>query len=178
MKKFAVVAVLVLTWSLAAMAAEGTPAEVFGGYQLLHLDTQGDTGVKSSYSGWDGALQFNVGGRLGLVGDVSGNYGTPFAGAPSISSYTFVFGPSVNFRGEKTKPFVHALFGGNRLAVSGLSETSFAMALGGGVDVKAMPAVWIRLGQFDYLYTKHGDTFGFTGHQNNFRYSAGIVFHL
>ena len=178
MKKFAVLAVLILASSLAAMAGEGTAAEAFAGYQFFHLDTQGASGVKTGYSGWDGALQFNMGGRFGLVGDVSGNYGTPFAGSPSISSYTFAFGPSVNFRGEKTKPFVHALFGGNRLASSGVSETSFAMLLGGGVDVKATHGVWFRLGQLDYMYTKHGDTFGFTGHQNNFRYSAGVVFHL
>jgi hypothetical protein len=178
MKKFAVVAVLILTWSLAAMAAEGSPAEVFGGYQLFHLDTQGATGVKTAYSGWDGAFQYNINGRFGLVGDVSGNYGTPFAGAPSFNSYTFVFGPSVSFRGEKTKPFVHALFGANRMSSSGVSESSFATALGGGVDVKVKPALWLRLGQFDYLYTNHGATFGFNGHQNNFRYSTGVVFHL
>jgi len=178
MKKFAVLAVLILTSSLAAMAGEGTVAEAFAGYQFFHLDTQGASGVKTGYSGRDGALQYNLGGRFGLVGDVSGNYGTPFAGAPGISSYTFAFGPSVNFRGEKTKPFVHALLGGNRLASSGVSETAFAMLLGGGVDVKAMRGIWLRVGQFDYMYTKHDSTFGFTGHQNNFRYSAGVVFHL
>jgi hypothetical protein len=178
MKKFAVLAVLVLSWSMSAMAAEGTVAEAFAGYQYFHLDTQGATGVKTGYSGWDGAMQFNLGGRFGLVGDVSGNYGTPFAGAPNVTSYTFAFGPSVNFRGEKMKPFAHALFGGNRLASSGVSETSMAMLFGGGVDVKATRAVWLRLGQFDYMYTKHDATFGFTGHQNNFRYSAGVVFHL
>jgi opacity protein-like surface antigen len=178
MKKFVVVMAVVLTCSMAAMAAEGTVAEAFAGYQFFHLDTQGATGVKTGYSGWDGALQYNMGGRFGLVGDVSGNYGTPFSGSPSISSYTFAFGPSVNFRAEKTKPFVHALVGGNRLASSGVSETAFAMLLGGGVDVKATHGVWLRLGQFDYMYTKHDSTFGFTGHQNNLRYSAGVVFHL
>jgi hypothetical protein len=91
-------------------------------------------------------------------------------------------------------PFVHALFGGNHLSAdasvvtgAAASETAFAMAFGGGVDVKLAHHFGLRLGQFDYLYTKHcGNTGGGCvlgvgtappAHQNNFRFATGIVIH-
>jgi len=73
----------------------------------------------------------------------------------------------------------HVLFGGARgsgettaAGVSGpISDTGFALALGGGLDVNAGKHVAFRIGQVDYLLTK---TFG--GSQHNVRYSAGLVF--
>jgi opacity protein-like surface antigen len=119
---------------------------------------------------------------------------------PHARSYTFLFGPVVSFRGDRITPFVHALFGGNHIstdafdivgvtgAVPAGSETAFAMAFGGGLDVKLTHHFALRLGQFDYAFTKHcGNLFG-TGcalgvgtapaaHQNNFHFSTGIVIH-
>jgi hypothetical protein len=53
------------------------------------------------------------------------------------------------------------------------TETAFAMALGGGVDVRVGGPFSVRLGQLDYLMTRFGDT-----RQNNFRFSAGVVIGL
>lgn len=64
MRKFAVLAVLVLMWSLAASAADEPKVEVFGGYSLLHIDDEGASGslagsgasINKNFSGWEGAL--------------------------------------------------------------------------------------------------------------------------
>jgi hypothetical protein len=49
--------------------------------------------------------------------------------------------------------------------------TSFAMALGGGVDLRVGKRIDLRLIQFDYTPTFFG-----SGRQNNFRISTGVVF--
>ncbi len=52
------------------------------------------------------------------------------------------------------------------------SETDFAFVLGGGLDVKVSKHFAIRAGQFDYeLVNSSGG-----GHQNYFRFSAGVGF--
>jgi hypothetical protein len=146
---------------------------------------------------------------LGIKADFSGHYGTPITFSPqiqmllqeagitglppSVRSYSYLFGPVVSQNMGRYKPFAHALFGANSvgtnlsgISVGGLgipgltvSDTAFAMAFGGGIDVKLQNRLSLRVGQIDYLFTKHNFSFGTPGvatHQNNYRASAGIVF--
>ncbi len=195
MRKLLAVCVVLLVGMSVMAAAQDTPkAEVFGGYSLFHWDDQGlsgavppGTSVNKTMHGWNGALQFNATKVFGIVADFSGHYGTPFeeAGVGSVTGhiYNFLFGPSINFRGDKAKGFVHALFGVNRISLNdapaleftGGSDSAFAMALGGGFDVKVGKSFAIRPAQFDYILSNHDTGLG---HQNNFRYSAGIVINL
>ena len=106
-------------------------------------------------------------------------------------SYSYLFGPVLFQSNGKYTPFAHALFGQNNvgtslshvtgLGISGLtaSDTAFAMAFGGGVDIKISERIAVRVGQVDYFYTKHdfsGGAPGIANHQNNLRASVGIVF--
>jgi len=58
------------------------------------------------------------------------------------------------------------------------------MDFGGGVDIGVTPRFAIRAVQIDYLHTQlssfdalsTGFFNGIGGHQNSFRYSAGVVF--
>jgi opacity protein-like surface antigen len=222
-------AVMLSSFSILAcslsLGQESTPKiQVFGGYSLFHLDSGGlnspgldstfgvpvnTIGVTSNFNGWDAQVQYNLRPMLGIAADVGGNYGPLFnaasgssiSGLPSASSYSFLFGPVVQSRTGKARPFVHGLFGVNRLGTSSTSslvavsraslpsasDTAFAMALGGGVDYNLSPKFALRLGQIDYLYTGHNmnnfaaDIFGpgifsgFASHENNFRISAGVV---
>jgi hypothetical protein len=76
----------------------------------------------------------------------------------------------------KFRPFAHALLGGGHINVSasGLSNssTSFADALGGGLDYHLIPLISWRI-QADALQTRF-----FSGTQNNVRVSTGIVVHF
>jgi hypothetical protein len=56
-----------------------------------------------------------------------------------------------------------------------VSNTSFALATGGGLDYAVTNRISIRLGQADYFLTRHFNDIG-APNQNNFRVSAGIVF--
>ncbi len=164
--------------------------------------------VHKNFNGWNAAAQYNVTDWLGLKADFSGHYGKPVTLSssaqslvntlgitgfpPSAQSYSFLFGPVLSNRRARFKPFAHALFGANRVSSSlniqvpgfsipgiTVSDTAFAMAFGGGLDIKATDRFWIRVGQGDYLFTKHdfsGGVPGIATHQNNFRASAGVVF--
>jgi hypothetical protein len=56
------------------------------------------------------------------------------------------------------------------------SSTAFAMAAGSGLDLSLTHHVAVRLFQTDYLLTLLDNRVN--GHQNNFRFSTGIVFHF
>jgi hypothetical protein len=70
----------------------------------------------------------------------------------------------------KFRPFAEALFGAGHANVDGGgSDTSFATAIGGGLDVKIIrPIAWRFQG--DYVRTSL-----FGGTQNNAKFSTGIV---
>jgi opacity protein-like surface antigen len=168
-------------------------------------------GVTTGFHGWTAAAQYNVNGALGFVADVNGRYGPPLAasstsgisGLPNSNAYTFLLGPVISHKvSPRVTPFVHALFGWddwrwNASTPKGLSTLSatpavtnsaFAIALGGGVDLSLMKHVSLRVGQGDYIHTTHnmrllyGELFGpgnfqdLQLRQKNFRLATGIVF--
>jgi len=118
--------------------------------------------------------------------------------------FSFLFGPQVSYRGVRgVTPFARMLFGGMRASklvfnsessggtgggfglVAGplctslycvVPATSFAMALGGGLDVKATDRIWIRPFQADYVRAEITTGYGSIATQNDLRISAGIVF--
>jgi hypothetical protein len=98
--------------------------------------------------------------------------------------YYFLGGISYVARKEKgVTPFVHVLAGASLFrgftSLSGPSgnvftfddATSYAMALGGGLDLIANKRISVRLFQIDYAPTFFG-----SGRQDNIRLSSGVVF--
>jgi opacity protein-like surface antigen len=221
-------AVATITWIALigsfVLAQDSTPkVQVFGGYSLMHMDSGGlsgltiqsvlrapsDTfGVSSNFNGWNAEAQYNASSSFGIVADFGGRYGKPIttssgvSGLPSGNAYSFLAGPVLSYRTKaRITPFVHALFGWERVSLSASTitglpspvstvatgSTDFALALGGGVDYKMSRRFAIRLGQLDYFHTSNNlnsfydSAFGtrqFQGlatHQDNLRISAGIV---
>ena len=178
-----------------APAALAQDVEFFGGYS--HLQTTGTGGEHVGINGFDAALSANFG-SWGVVADASNYYGASTNNFTPVGSgghgLMYLFGPQYSFRlVPRVTPFVHVLFGrvdGARETVeplapggacpspgcSGISvtpEAAFAMAVGGGLDLKVRKHVWVRLIQADYI--RQGFSFGA---MNNPRISAGIVFRL
>ena len=183
MQKFAIGVVFLFLLPLAAMAQDTPKAEVFGGYSYLRANVLPRVGIDLNLNGWNGSVSGNVNDWLGVTADFSGQYGRPsFLGfSPEglkTNVHSFLFGPSVAYRGNSALvPFGHALFGVSRgyanLFGFNVSDSAFAMAFGGGVDLKLGDAIAVRLIQADYMQTR----FAF-GHQDHTRLSAGIVFRL
>lgn len=186
--KISVVAVAFGLALLAIPSRTQAQVSIFGGYSYLRASVPvGSAGAGPAIisqsadlaSGWEAAAQVKVLPMLGGVADFSGNQGTLDGAAVHVQTY--LFGPQLSLPGRFSL-FIHALFGvahEQQDAFAGAApyslgpDTSFATALGGGIDVKAAPFVALRLIQIDYLRTKwHGIT------QNQPRISAGIVLHF
>lgn len=112
---------------------------------------------------------------------------------PQVSAqgnlFTYMFGPQLRLPTHTFKPFAEFLFGGahtnlytNLVKASGSSlapsNNAFAMAVGGGFDIRVNKTISIRPFQMDYLLTRFGNPLipGGNHNQNNFRYAAGVNF--
>lgn len=175
LRKLALLSAVLSIFSILAYAQEAPKAEIFGGYQFLRAKT-GVSGLGSyNFNGWDAAVSGFFTRNVGITGDFSGNYASP--SGVDVKIYSYLFGPAVRFpNASRVTPFVHGLFGGAHISASvpgfgSGSNSGFAWAAGGGIDVNATSHVAIRLGQFDFLQSHISSLT-----QNNFRYSAGIVF--
>ncbi|HEV2615928.1 MAG TPA: hypothetical protein VGU63_04875 [Candidatus Acidoferrales bacterium] len=156
---------LVIVSLVAVLPAHAQSTEVYGGYSFVRLNPGG-----TNTNGWDAALTEKLFKVVGITADFGGTY-TSSSGVKT-SMNTFLFGPQVSLPAP-VSPFVHALFGAARVSSAGSNSTSFASAVGGGIDIHPIPLIGLRLIQADYLNTHFGNT-----RQNDFRLSAGIVLHF
>lgn len=153
--------------------------DVYGGYDYVRFNVNSNVGgvpptQTFNANGGGSQLQYNANGWFGVVADLDGYYvSTP----PRAGAFSYLFGPRVNSRRDKIKPFAQAIFGGP-LATGGIGEAGaenhFAMAVGGGIDFKVSEHFSVRPVQVDYFMTKFPD--GLNNRQNNFRFGTGIVF--
>jgi Outer membrane protein beta-barrel domain len=116
------------------------------------------------------------------------------SGKVSGDLFTYLFGPQIKIRAHGLHPFAHVLFGAAHSNVyadafkqicqpivggcafkTSPAEDAFAMAFGGGVDIPIGHVVSFRPAEIDYLLTRFTNQFA-NSNQNNFRYSAGLVF--
>ncbi len=172
--------------------------EVFGGFFFGGIEATapvtGAGGLRQAL-GFQAAVALNITEAFGVVGEAGGLWGdlpSFTGGSLGLAEGTFrtlpIFaGPRFTKRMEGVTVFAHALpgFAQQRetlmrrtqfiLPDSTTTSTSngFALALGGGIDVKAGQHLAIRAVQIDYLYLP--DLSRVTGRTNNFRLGIGVV---
>ena len=163
-----------------AHAQDQTPKlELYTGFDYLRFNVHANVvnfPPSASFNGYGGGgnLEYNVNSRFGLVGDLAGYY---FPGGDTGAAFSYLLGPRINFRRGDVAPFAHVLFGGIKTTdgIGGFSpENRFAMAAGGGLDVKVSRHIAIRPVQAEYFLSTLPD--GLNNRQNNFRFSSGILF--
>jgi hypothetical protein len=179
MRKFVII--VCGLFMFAGVASSQVPSgNVFVGYSYYNADLS--SLGRSSLNGWNGSVEGKVLPWVGIVADFGGNYGSeriPIACTGpgpcpnlnvNIHEYNFLFGPRVSVSVGKMRPFAEALFGAGHISTNGAgSDTSFATALGGGIDYHLIPLLAWRL-EGDYVQTRF-----FSTTQNNVRLSTGIV---
>jgi opacity protein-like surface antigen len=176
-------------------------------------------GGRNTLRGFEVAATYNFHKYVGATFDYSlhfreDNFSRPAASGTVDSTLHNVLG-GLQFKnnkndGPRLKPFAHALFGFAHQkidvdspqlpALFGISdfhvnETSFAMAFGGGVDIRINEKFDVRAGQVDWNIINRGDQqlgivlvptphqtvgtpFVIPGHrQDNLRLSVGIIIH-
>src|SRR5450755_1537589 len=177
--KFTTIAFVLLLLPTAALAQIPTRGNVFFGYSYGSADFS--SAGRTNLNGWNGSLEGKVLPWVGFVADFSGLYGSQTIPViPSFSAHTtmntVVLGPRVSVSLGKFTPFAEALFGASHIHESASpfseSDTSFATALGGGIDYRLIHGIGLRV-QGDMLQTRF-----FSTTQNNFRLSTGIVLHF
>jgi hypothetical protein len=168
----------------AGLASAQVPnGNVFFGYSYYSTDLSSID--RANTNGWEASAEGKIIPFLGFVADFDSHYGSqnfpvcqltpngPICSgiSASVTEHNFLFGPRASFSAGKFRPFVEGLFGGAHVNVNnGVgSDTSFATALGGGLDYKIIKPIAWRF-QGDYVQTRF---FGTT--QNNVRISTGIV---
>jgi hypothetical protein len=144
----------------------------------------GTTLSSPNLHGWEASFEGKIVPFVGIVGDVSGHYGsqnfteaTP-NGLLNINvtghEQEYLVGPRLSIPVGKFTPFAEVMVGAAHIHTGGTlpgpSNTSFAYALGGGLDYRLFGPVAARV-EGDYLRTKF-----FSSTQNNLRLSAGVVF--
>jgi hypothetical protein len=181
-----------------ATAQIPTKGNIFVGYSYGRTNfsaprTPPDTGSiifsnPANLNGWNGSLEGKVLPFVGIVADLSGYYGSPgftatcglivgcvpTAGHANATVYNVLFGPRLSVSVGKVRPFAHALVGVSHVNQSSrplfsTSATSFADAVGGGIDYHLVPLVAWRV-QLDFLESRF-----FSKTQDNFRFSTGLV---
>ena len=188
-KTFLLLVTLLIALPQTVKAQQFQGIEFFGGYSYLQNNLSSTYspfylaptpfGSNFSLNGWQASITEKATDWVGLTQEFGGSYGNKqLQGLDNhFSTFSILSGPRFYYPGLKgVTPFVHALFGyeqttvelqGQNLKATG---TSYAMAFGGGLDVKVSRGLAIRLLQVDYYRPQ---VFGSS--QNNLRFSAGIV---
>lgn len=133
--------------------------DLYAGYSYV-FNTYNPTSTSYSVSGmngWDASLKIPLLGQfLGIKGDVSGFYRND---SPQFNpkAYFFLVGPQVGFHMGKSTLFAHGMVGSAHLTSSALpnitSDNSFAVAVGGGLDVGV--ARWLAWRVTGDFYNTH-----------------------
>jgi hypothetical protein len=172
---------LSLSLLLGFSAAAQDKADVYVGYQYTR-QTYGP-GTSFNMNGGVGQIAVYPASWFGIVGEVSGNAVGNIHGFTGSGGtlYSYMGGARLRVAHGPLQPYVQGLFGLGQLdstlqaRLGSASSTAYAMALGGGLDLKAAPHFAIRLIQGDYFLTRFTNPLNARFSQNNFRLSAGIV---
>ncbi len=197
--------------SLAQSADDYNKVEFAAGYSHARVDTgvddpdfDDDFGDflrdRRGFNGFDTSITGNLTRYFGLKANLSGHYKSDSFtdGVDTVNTreriYNFLGGVQVkdNSKEARFKPFGHFLAGGAHQSIRfsspgftqtlDLDDTSFALKVGGGIDVRVHPRVDLRLIEFNYNPIFVGDR-NFEGEtfrgetQHNFTIGFGIAIH-
>jgi opacity protein-like surface antigen len=167
-----------------SVARAQVSGNAFLGYSFANVGSSAvgiENGNRIALNGWNASVEVKIIRWVGVVADFSGGYGS---GKQSFTQPTvfftydarqhdYLFGPRFSATLGKIRPFAEGLLGVGQTSTTtddlSASDTSFAMAFGGGVDYAATKILGLRV-QGDYVRTSF-----FSSSQNDFRLSTGVV---
>jgi hypothetical protein len=213
MKKIVGFLTLSLIFGLCVYAGDGPQSDLYAGYSFLRVNSA-QTIPAFTANGGNATFAWNFNPHLGLEAELSGYHnGNVNNHTFDTTALSYLFGPRFSWGRQKTfDPYIHTLFGvmhastgecclqatlpsvnplppGTTPATVPLeiraSQSNFAMAIGGGLDIKLGKTVVLRAMQLDYFLTRfetpnlHDPSLPFTNkNQNNLRFATGLVFNF
>lgn len=170
-----VFAIIVIAGVAAAQIPTG--GNVFIGYSYSREGAAFGESPTVNLNGWEGSLEGKFLPWIGIVADFGAGYGSTDELVPGIGpshievkKYTYLFGPRVSVPIGRFTPFAHFLLGAGHVNDAGITDTSFATAVGGGIDYRLIHGIAWRI-QGDEVHTRF-----FHSTQDHFRFSTGIDF--
>jgi outer membrane protein OmpA-like peptidoglycan-associated protein len=155
--------------------------EIAGMFDYVNFDPGGGLPSFSNYGG-SGSFTWNPSRWIGLTEELGGlSYNRNVNGTSTHGGITtFLLGPRLNLRKfDYFIPFAEFLLGGAHAGppMTGAdSQSAFAIAAGGGVDVALTRNIVWRFAEIDYLMTNFsGPSLGGNARQDNLRLGTGIV---
>jgi peptidoglycan-associated lipoprotein len=167
----------------AAPALEAQPsAELALAYSYVRANAPPAGCGCFSMNGGSASFAYRLAHSVSVVGEFGAvNNGNVDSTGLDLTLSTYLAGPRYSLhKSARFTPFAQVLVGGAHasggLAPSEIhtgSSTAFAMAAGGGLDIKLTRHLAFRAFQTDYLLTLLPNRVN--DHQNNFRLSTGVV---
>ena len=170
----------VIALAVSAAAQQSDRVELFGGYSRVSYpigNLYSGPFPRAGFNGWEASAAARVTPHLSFEADFGGGSTSTY----STSLKTYMGGPRFSADFNKIGIFGHVLFGAlnvNR-GFPQDSATSFAVALGGGVNYWFGRHWGVRLGQVDYIRnTNSAASFQVAASQPSadFRISTGVAF--
>jgi len=176
---------LFVLMSLIGLASAQVPTRgnVFFGYSYDHTAISSSDG--GSLNGWEATLEGKLAPWVGLLVDIDGHYGSravpcsALGACPlpttNVAEHKVLFGPRVSVQVQRFRPFAEFLVGAAHVSRSnGISDsnTSFANAVGGGLDYRVAGPLTVR-GQLDLITDRF-----YGSSQNGVRFSLGVALHF
>jgi hypothetical protein len=190
MRRLPFLLALILAVPFVASAQDSSKFELFGGYNYTRVSDS--SGALFNYNGGGGDVGFFPVRWIGVVGAVDYSHSSGFTDSFGAShtaptnALSYLGGPRIRFSVGRFTPYVETLFGAihrsNLETSTGIEfsgpETSFAYYTGGGIDVRLVHHVSLRLVQVGFLHSQFtSNTPGANASQNDFNIQTGIVIH-
>jgi len=208
MKKLLYGTALCSLFSCCLMAQDAPKADLFFGYSFLRFNSA-QTIPAFTGNGGIGTFAWNFNNHIGMEAELGGYHnGNVNDYHFDTTTFSYLFGPRLSLGRSRTiDPYFHILWGGQHASTSIASDSilvtnpllapgttpperykassnAFAMAVGGGLDIKLSKMIVLRPAQIDYYLTRFevpdvtlppGATNPHARNQNNFRYAAGLA---
>jgi peptidoglycan-associated lipoprotein len=179
------VCAVAMTLSPRAAAQDAGKLEVGGDYNYVRTNVPPGGCGCINMNGGDGWLSYKVAPSWAIVGQIGVQHASNIGGSggADLTFTSYLFGPRVSRRvGDRLVPFAQVLLGGAHASGSlapqnsglGGSANAFALTAGGGLDIGLTRHIAIRAAELDYYLTRFDN--GVNERQNNFKFSAGVVF--
>ncbi len=156
--------------------------EIAGMFDYVNFNPGGGFSSFNNYGG-SGSFTWNPSGWIGLTEEIGGlSYNRNVNGTNTHGGITtYLLGPRLNLRKfDYFIPFAEFLLGGAHAGTQmtgDASQSAFALAAGGGVDVALTRNIVWRFAEIDYLMTNFsGSALGGNAREDNLRLGTGIVF--
>ena len=199
MKK-AVLLFATLMLGLTVSWAQDVPkVEIPIGFSMINVHPNLSPITSFNVFGGGGQVDFNFGSVFGVKADLMGytqgsglrnqltEHGLAY-GSAGGNLFTYMFGPQIKKHTGMFQPFGEFLVGAahtnayatiltaeGKILQGSSDNNAFAMAAGGGIDLRVSKHLSLRPVEVDYLMTRFGAR-SYQATQNNFRYFGGLNF--